>query len=98
MDLGERGRDSRERQLNLGLVFGHEVRAQIIIEAAQPIFAPVDERHLGPIARKDGSKLDGDVAAAHHQDAFGEVLEIESFVGCNPKLLARDVRHERPPT
>jgi hypothetical protein len=88
----------RHETQDLRVVFGLEVRAQIIIEAAEPIFGAVDERHLGPVARKDGSELHRDVTAAHDEDALREVLEIECFVGCNSKLLARDVRHEWPPT
>src|SRR5262249_43104033 len=51
------------------LHLGAQMRAQIIIEAAQDIVAAINQRHLGSQALENAGELDRDIASALDQDA-----------------------------
>ena len=70
------------------------VLAQLVVEAAQNIFAAIDEAHFGAEAGKDAGELDGDVTAALNQNAFGEFRKVEHLVRRNDVLDAGDRRAE----
>ncbi|MCY1359340.1 hypothetical protein D9M69_459050 [compost metagenome] len=73
-----------------------QVVAYGIVEPAQEQFAAVKLRGLGTQAMENGSELDGDVAATHHQYTLGQTLEEEGFVGADGELAAGDVGNLRP--
>ncbi|MNZ91902.1 hypothetical protein D3C78_1109060 [compost metagenome] len=66
------------------------------VEAAQEQVAAVQQRGLGAQALEDPGKLHGDITAADHQHALGQILEVERLVGADRQLLARNVRDLRP--
>ena len=67
-------------------------RAQVVVEAAQDVLAAIDQRHLRAEAVEDAGELDRDIAAALHQDALRQLLEVEGLVRGDHVLDARDGR------
>src|SRR5690606_34495595 len=55
---------------------GHKM-PDLVVEAAQDLFASVELGHLCAQAGEDGSELAGDITAAHHQQATRERLDIK---------------------
>ncbi|MNN26122.1 hypothetical protein D3C81_1396210 [compost metagenome] len=70
--------------------------AHRLVEAAQEALAAVQQRGLRAQTVEDRGELDGDIAAADHQYALGQLLEIEGFVGGDRQLAPGDLRHLRP--
>jgi hypothetical protein len=71
-----------------------EMLAQVVVETAQDILAPVDQGHLGAQPVEDGGELDGDVAAALDQNAGGQFVEMERLVRGDDVFDAGDRRAE----
>ena len=68
--------------------------ADLVIEAAQHLFAPVQLRDLRAHAIEDGGELAGDVATTDDEKALREGFQIEHLVGGDHMLAAHEVRHE----
>ena len=62
------------------LHLGAQMRAQVVIEAAQDVVAAIDQRHLGAEAVEDAGELDRDIAAALDQDALRQLLQMKRLV------------------
>ena len=71
------------------------MRANIIVKAAQDRIAPVDLANLGAKPRKDLGKLTGNVAAARNDDTLRALLQQEDFVGRDRQLVALDAEPGR---
>ncbi len=52
------------------LHFGAQMRAHVIVEAAQDVVAAIDERHRGAQPGEDARELNGDIAAALDHNAL----------------------------
>ena len=70
--------------------------AHLAVEAAQEQLAAVDQVGLAAQAIEDAGELHGDIAAAQHQEALGEVVEVEHLVGAQRKLAARELGDPGP--
>ena len=57
-----------------------QVFADIVVEAAQDIFAAIDQRHSAAQPRKDAGEFHRDIAAALDDDALGQSLQMERLV------------------
>ncbi|MNU53444.1 hypothetical protein D3C71_424770 [compost metagenome] len=68
--------------------------AHVVVEAGEQVGAAVQLRHLGAQAVEDRCELAGDVAAAHHQQALGERVEVEHRVGGHDVFAAWNLGHE----
>ena len=77
------------------LHLGAQMLAHVVVEAAQDVFAAIDQRHLGAEPVEDAGELDRDVAAALDQDALRQLLEMERLVRRDDMLEAGDIRAER---
>ena len=86
-------------QIDAGLaqLCGQEV-AYIGVESAQYLFTPVQLRHARAQAIEDGRKLAGDVATAHHQQAFGKRVQVKHAVGRHNMLAPLKRWHSRRAT
>src|SRR5262249_30841878 len=69
-----------------------EVGAQVVVEAAQDVFAAVDQRNLGPEPIENGGELDGDIAAALNQDARRQFFQMKRLIRGDDVFEARDRR------
>ena len=68
----------------------------VVIEAAQEEFSPVELRDLDTKAVKDPGKLRSDVPATDDDDAPGQFVEEEALVRRDGMIPARNVRNVRP--
>ena len=75
----------------LGIGFAERV-AHILVEAAQELVAAVQQRDLAAEPGEDAGELDGDIAAADHQDALRQALEMEDLVRGDAELAAGNRR------
>ena len=66
------------------------------IETAQEHLAAIEQRGLCAQTLEDRGELDGNVAAADHQYAARQLLQVERLVGADRQLLAGYVRQLRP--
>ncbi len=73
---------------------GHEV-ADLVVEAAQDLLAPVELGDLCAQAVEDGGELAGNVATAHHHQPLWKRFEVEDLVGGDHVLASHEVRHVR---
>src|SRR5439155_1225008 len=73
-----------------------EALADLGVEAAQQPAAAVRERGGHSHAVEDRGELHRDVAAADHQRARGQLLEVEGFVRRDGELGSGDLRQARP--
>ena len=64
--------------------------AHIVVETAQGLLAAIDQAHMAAQAMEDMGEFQRDVAAARHQDALGQFVEVEGFVGGDAKIPARN--------
>ena len=62
----------------------------IIVETAQGFLAAIDQAHMTAQAVEDMCEFQRDIAAARDQNALGQLVEMEGFVGGDAKLAARD--------
>ena len=69
-----------------------QMLAHVIIEAAQDVFAAIDEGHLRAEARKDAGELDRDIAAALDDDARRQFIEMQRLVRRDHVLEAGNLR------
>ena len=69
-----------------------QMPAHVVVEAAQDVFAAVDQRHLRAEPVEDAGELDGDIAAALDQNALGQVAEVKRLVRRDGVLEAGDAR------
>ena len=65
--------------------------AHVVVEAAQNVFAAIDQRHLRAKAGENAGKLHRDIAAALDQDALGQLRKMKRFVGGDDVLEAGDL-------
>ena len=70
----------------------------LVVEAAQDLFASVELGHLCAQAGEDGSELAGDITAAHHQQAIRERLDVKDVVGGDGVFAAHEMRYMRRAT
>ncbi len=77
------------------LHLGAQMRAQIVVEAAQDVVAAIDQRHLRAETVEDAGELDRDIAAALDQDALRQLLEMKRLVRGDHVLVAFDLLAER---
>ncbi len=77
------------------LQLGAQMRAHVVVEAAQDVVAAIDQRHLGAEAVEDAGELDRDIAAALDQDALRQLLQMECLVRRDDVLVALDVLAHR---
>src|SRR5690606_1794298 len=68
-----------------------EVGADVVVEPAQDVGAAIDQGGLDPQPGEDAGELHRDVAAAGHEDAFGQFGEVEGFLGADGVFDARQV-------
>ncbi len=66
--------------------------ADVAVEPAQHIVGAEDLRHLRSQPREDAGEFDGDIAAAHHQQALRELRQVEDFVRRDGEIGAGDRR------
>ncbi|MDT4846685.1 hypothetical protein FQZ97_807180 [compost metagenome] len=71
---------------------GHEV-ADLVVEAAQDLLAPVKLGDLRAQAVEDGGELAGNVATAHHHQPLWKRFEVEDLVGDDDVLASHEVRY-----
>ena len=57
-----------------------QMLAHVVVEAAQDVFAAIDQRHLGAEAGKDAGEFDRDIAAALDHDAARQLRQMERLV------------------
>src|SRR3954465_6262849 len=70
--------------------FGVQVSADIVVEAAQDIFAAIDQSHVGSQTVKNSRKFDCDIATALDHDALRQFLQVERLVRADDVLDAGD--------
>ena len=73
------------------LHFVAQMRAHVVVEAAQNIIAAIDQRHIAAEAGKDSGKLHRDIAAALDENALRKLLEMERLVRGNHVLEPGDL-------
>ena len=76
---------------------GGEV-TDVIIEAAQDLFAAIKLDDVGAEAVEDGRELAGDVAAAYDHQPGRKDWQVKHLVGRHHMLAPDDLRHLRPAT
>ncbi len=69
----------------------HEIVAQILVEATQHLLAAMEQDGLGAEACEDRRELDGDIAAAHDDDAARQTVEVKDLVGGDDVLGALQI-------
>ena len=73
-----------------------DLRAYIVIEAAQHCLATIDKAHARAESAHDAGKFNGDVAAADNDDVLWIFIEMEHLVGGQGEFDAFDIdRHGR---
>lgn len=72
-----------------------EVAAFVVVEAVEDVGAAIDQRHVRAQAAEQRGEFAADVAAAHHQQALGEIGQIEHRVRHHGQLAARHVGRGR---
>ena len=65
----------------------------LVVKTAQDLLTPVQLRHGCTQTVENRRKFAGDVAAANHQEAFGEGCEVKHLVRRHHQLASRDVWH-----
>jgi hypothetical protein len=71
--------------------------ANIVVEAAQNIFAAIDQRHFAAQPGEDAGEFDGDITAALDDDALRQFCEMKRLVRRDDMFEARNFRsHMRP--
>ena len=60
--------------------FGREMPAQIIVKAAQDLFAAMDQDCFDAETIENAGKLNGNITATHNHDAARQVLKMEGLV------------------
>src|SRR5690606_20879696 len=84
------------QQLDPGLAHRlGEMLAHVLVEAAQDLFAAIDDRHLHPEALQQAGELERDEAAALDQHLVGKCLEVEDLVAGDRELRPFDRRPVR---
>ena len=76
--------------------FVRDQAARLVVEPAQDLRAAVELRDLGPEPVEDARELAGDIAAADHEDPFGQRVQVEHLVGRDRQFRPRNVRLHRP--
>jgi hypothetical protein len=72
------------------------VQAHSFIEAAQEQFTAIQQRGFCTKAVENRGEFHGDIAAAYHQHALGQLFKEEGFVRTNGMLMPRHIRDLRP--
>ena len=80
-----------------GLHRGGDMAARLVIKAAQDLRAPVILADLDPQAVQDASKFARDIAAADHQRAGRQLVQMEHLVRGDGQLRPGNIGHEGTP-
>ena len=77
--------------LGILLHFGGEMIAEVIIEAAQDLFAAIEKDRFDSETIEDAGKFHGDIATAHDHHAARQALEVKGLVRGDRKFAARQM-------
>ena len=82
--------DGAARQDRDAVLFhlGADVRANIMVEAAQDIIAAIDQGDIAAEPGKDAGELESDISAALDHDALRQLREMKHLVGGDDVLDA----------